>query len=93
MLGAKVYLLAFTPTIFGQAYIQQKLGVANGEPAGTLFRGVGMTQSFDYVIIRGDTAGSVVTSRLAEDPDISIAGMVTELSGKAFIKLIYYPSH
>lgn len=77
MFGTNLALLACAPAVLGQAYIQQKLGIANGEPAGTFFGEVGMNRTFDYVIIGGGLAGSVVANRLAENPDVTVAGMHT----------------
>jgi len=57
----------------------------------------GKNATFDYVVIGSDLAGSVVASRLAEDPSVSVTvvegGSFPDISNGNLSQIPYYPTH
>lgn len=59
--------------VFGTANLLTFVDGGIGNILGTAFGTPGANATFDYVIVGGGTAGLTIATRLASDPDISVA--------------------
>ena len=66
-------LFSWVATAVGEPNLLNFVDGGLGNVLGTSFGAIGTNTTFDYVVVRGGTAGLTVATRLASDPSISVA--------------------